>query len=182
MLESIISSKTRVKLLVKFFLNEDSRGYLRGLSTEFGESSNAIRVELNRLVEAGLLSCETKGNKRMYRANRQHPLYANLHQLVRTHIGIDRVVDAVVAQLGDLERVYLAGSFSQGVDRGVIDLLFVGSLNRQYLVQIVDKAEQLIQRKVRYVVYSRGEVGNGALESFDPKPMLLYDHESLKAS
>ncbi len=182
MIESIISNKTRVKLLIKFFLNEDSRGYLRGLETQFGESSNAIRVELNRLVAAGLLTFETVGNKRMYRANREHPLYNNLHALVRTHIGVDQVVDAVVDQLGDLQQVYLAGSFSQGIDSSVIDLIFVGALNRAYLIKVVEKAEHLIDRKVRFVVYSLVEAGAGALDNFNPRPMLLWDHRSAKAS
>ena len=49
MLETLISSKTRIKLLLKFFLNSKTKSYLRNLESEFGESTNAIRVELNRL-------------------------------------------------------------------------------------------------------------------------------------
>ncbi len=48
MLGTLITSKTRVKLLLKFFLNSNAKAHLRGLETEFGESSNAIRLELNR--------------------------------------------------------------------------------------------------------------------------------------
>jgi DNA-binding transcriptional regulator PaaX len=63
MIESLITSKTRIKLLLKFFLNTQTKSYLRGLETEFGESTNSIRVELNRLENAGLLSASTEGNK-----------------------------------------------------------------------------------------------------------------------
>jgi len=38
MLEALITSKTRIKLMPKFFLNSASTGYLRGLASEFGES------------------------------------------------------------------------------------------------------------------------------------------------
>ena len=63
MIESLISSKTRVKLLLKFFLNSKNSSYLRGLESEFGESTNAIRIELNKLEDAGLLSSNLEGNK-----------------------------------------------------------------------------------------------------------------------
>ena len=56
MIETLISSKTRIKLLLKFFLNSNTTSYLRSLESEFGESTNAIRVELNRLENAGMLS------------------------------------------------------------------------------------------------------------------------------
>ena len=52
MLDSIITSKARIKLLVKFFINPNSNGYLHKLANEFGESNNNIRVELNRLLDS----------------------------------------------------------------------------------------------------------------------------------
>ena len=55
MLEALITSKTRIKLLLKFFLNSGNSAYLRGLEPEFGGSTNAIRQELNRLENANLL-------------------------------------------------------------------------------------------------------------------------------
>jgi NTP pyrophosphatase (non-canonical NTP hydrolase) len=48
-LDALITSKTRVKMLLKFFTNGTSSAYLRGLAEEFGESTNAIRHELNNV-------------------------------------------------------------------------------------------------------------------------------------
>ena len=64
MLQTLITSKTRIKLMLKFFLNSSSTGYLRGLETEFDESTNSIRLELNRFEEAGLLTSITDNNKK----------------------------------------------------------------------------------------------------------------------
>ena len=61
MLEALITSKTRVRLLVRFFLNPTMKAYLRQLADEFGESTNSVRVELNRLTEAGILESEAVG-------------------------------------------------------------------------------------------------------------------------
>ena len=99
MLDALITSKTRIKLILKFFLNPRSTAYLRGLADEFGESSNAIRLELNRFEEAGLLESEARGNKKVFKANTGHPLYKDIHSIVRKTIGIDRIVDDVVVGL-----------------------------------------------------------------------------------
>ncbi len=83
MLDTLITSKTRVKLLLKFFLNPGTKSYLRGLATEFGESTNAIRVELNRLTDAKLLKSVHAGRTIQYRANKQHSLFKDLQSVVK---------------------------------------------------------------------------------------------------
>lgn len=75
MLESLITSKTRLRLLVKFFVNSKTQSHLRGLADEFGESTNAIRKELNNLTKAGFLLKETDKNKIAYKANVKHPFF-----------------------------------------------------------------------------------------------------------
>ena len=63
LLGPLITSKTRLKLLSRFFLNQNLSGYLQGLSKELDENTNSIRVELNRLEAAGLLASELEGRK-----------------------------------------------------------------------------------------------------------------------
>jgi len=72
MLESIITSKTRIKLLLKFFLNYQNMCHLRGLESEFGDSSNSIRLELINLEKAGLLNSTVKGNQQHIKKVRGH--------------------------------------------------------------------------------------------------------------
>ena len=55
MLDSLVKSKTRIKLLLIFFINPETRAYLWELAKEFGESTNSVRLELNRLTKAKLL-------------------------------------------------------------------------------------------------------------------------------
>lgn len=152
MLETLISSKTRVKLLLKFFLNAQAKGYLRSLEQEFGESTNAIRLELNKFEEAGMLSSKTEGNKKVYTANPEHPLFENLHGLVMKYVGLDKIVDSITERLGQVEAVYLVGEYADGRDSGIIDLFILATdLNLDYLFVLLDKAEQEIERKIRYV-------------------------------
>jgi hypothetical protein len=86
MLDSLITSQTRIKLLLKFFIDSSTKAYLRGLESEFGDSTNGIRIELNRLEQAGLLVSAKEGNKKLYQANRKHPLFKDIHSLIMKEI------------------------------------------------------------------------------------------------
>lgn len=166
MLDTLVTSKTRLKLILKFFLNPLSEAYLRGLAEEFGESSNAVRLELNRFEEAGLLESSVTGNKKVYHANTKHPLYADINSIIRKTIGIDQIIEEVVAKLGDVEEAYITGDFAVGSNGKTIDILLIGTdINKDYLHRLIDKAENLIKRKIRYLLLTPGEaplhLGNG---------------------
>ena len=143
--------------MLKFFLNPGNSAYLRGLESEFGESSNAIRLELNRFEEANMLKTEYKGNKKLFSANQDHPRYSEIHSIVRKYFGLDVIVEWIAKRLGNLKAVYLTGDIALGKDSGLIDLILVGSIDQQYLLELIDKAERLIKRKIRYLVYSEDE-------------------------
>ena len=160
MIQTLITSQTRIKLLTKFFLNSRTKAHLRGLETEFGESSNSIRVELNRFEEAGLLHSLRDGNKKVYQANVKHPLFQDIHNLILKESGIDRVIEKVIHRMGLLESIYLTGDFARGKDSPVIELIIVGAgIDREYLTRKVVQAEELSGRKVSYIVLEPGEAG-----------------------
>lgn len=177
MIETLISSKTRIKLLLKFFLNSKTRAYLRGLSSEFGESSNAIRIELNRLEEAGMLTSFSEGNKKYFTANTKHPLFREVHNILLKYIGLDQIVEKVVHRLGDVERVFVTGDFSKGKNSEIIDLLFIGNIDKNYLIELIEKVEELISRKIRYLTYSVSEAEDIDWATFSPQPLLLWSKE-----
>lgn len=178
MIEILISSKTRIKLLMKFFLNSDATAYLRSLESEFGESSNAIRLELNRFEEAGMLVSRLDGNKKIFQANTAHPLFREVHNILLKQIGLDQVIENVIERLGEVNKVFVIGEFSKGLDSQVIDLVFIGNIEINYLVHLIEKVETLIKRKIRYLIYSEQEFENlKSWESTKPKPLLLWAKE-----
>ncbi|MBL7683083.1 MAG: winged helix-turn-helix transcriptional regulator [Flavipsychrobacter sp.] len=160
MLETLISSRTRIKLLLRLFLNPGTTAYLRGLADEFDESTNSIRVELNRFEDAGMIVSESRGNKKMYKANDRHPLFGDLRSILMKYIGIDRVIEVVIDRMGKVDRLYLTGDYAKGKDSGIIDLVLVGDIDKEYLVKMVSKAEKLIDRKVRFLTYDSTEWNN----------------------
>lgn len=174
MIEALISSKTRIKLLLKFFLNSNTSSYLRGLETEFGESSNAIRVELNRFEKAGMLKAFTQGNKKLFQANTDHPLFSEIHNIVLKQIGFDKIIDDVVQRLGEVKEVYIGGDFAKGTDSQIIDLIFVGDIDKNYLIHLIEKVEKIIHRKIRYVIYTAQEKKDINWGQFEVDPLLLW--------
>ncbi len=154
MLDTLITSKTRIKLLLKFFLNGQNKAYLRNLEAEFGESSNGIRVELNKFEEAGLLTTSAEGNKKIYTANSRHPMYGDIRSILMKYTGLDKIAEQVISKLGEVEAVYLVGELARGLDNPIIDLVFVGELDKNYLLRLTERAEKLIHKKVRFVIFS----------------------------
>ena len=67
MLGKLITSKTRLRLLIKFFVSQANSGYLNGLASEMGESTNGIRKELNHLYDAGYIEKERKNADKLKR-------------------------------------------------------------------------------------------------------------------
>lgn len=158
MLESLITSKTRIKLLLKFFLNINNQGYLRSLESEFNESTNGIRQELNRFEHAGLLLTESEGNKKLYRANTRHPLFKDLNSIILKFVGVEELLERVIDRLGNVKQVYLEGRIAQGLESDIIDLMIVGDdIDRNYLSSLVEKTEPLLKRKIRYLVFEEAD-------------------------
>jgi len=173
MISSLITSRTRIKLLKKFFLNSSTKAHLRGLASEFGESSNGIRVELNRFEEAGLLTSIREGNKKLYQANKNHPFYNDIHNIIMKETGIDTVIDKVIHRVGKLLSVYLTGDFACGRDGNVIELVLVGSdIDTEYLSRKVMQAEDITGRKVNYTLFHPDEA-ESYLNAYKPEELLL---------
>ena len=157
LLSGLISSKTRIKLLIRFFLNPAARSYMRELAKEFNLSTNSVREELNQLSKTGLLVSKKNGRTIEYAANQQHPLFSELKSMVSKTIGIDQVIDGIVIRLGDIDAAYIIDDYAQGKDSGIIDLLLVGRIDNYHLNDLSRKTERYIKRKIRYLVLEPDE-------------------------
>jgi len=151
MLGELITSKTRLRLMIKFFISQANSGYLNGLATEMGDSTNAIRKELNHLYTAGYLNKSKVENKVAYKANTQHPLYNTLRNVILKHLGLADIVEMVLARMGAVAQIVLIGDYAKGIDSGNIEIFLIGpNLNMDYIQQLEGKIEALIGRKVSF--------------------------------
>jgi predicted transcriptional regulator len=168
----LIASKTRIKLLIRFFFNPKTRSYLRELAKEFNISTNSVREELNQLTKTQLLKSQRNGRQVFYMANQEHPLFPELKSMVGKVMGIDKVIDSIVKRLGDLERAYLLDDYAEGKDTGIIDLLLVGNIDQYHLNDLSRKTERYIKRKIRSLVLTRQEFDE-LLPKLETRPRIL---------
>ena len=180
MLKSIITSETRIRLLLKFFLNPKTKGYLRQLAAEFGESTNSIRVELNKLSEAKILTSQFEGRNKIYKANTEHTLFEDIRSIVLKSTGIDKVISHIIQKLGNFRLAFIRGDYAVGKDSGLIDLVVVGEdINANELERVRKKTESLINCKISILVLDEQE-HNKLKENFSNEPILILLGEKTK--
>ena len=156
MLNSLITSKTRLRMLIKFFVSAANKGYLNGLANEFNESTNSIRKELNNLSDAGYLLKSKQNNRVIYNADTKHPLFKVLQKIVRQHLGLEEIVETVISRMGDLDIIALTGDYAKGIDSGIIEIVIIGDdVNMDYLENIKFKIKDKISRDVDFIIDSK---------------------------
>ena len=156
MLNSLITSKTRLRLLIKFFISQANKAHLNGLASEFGESTNSIRKELNNLYDAGYLLKSKSNNKIEYNFNAKHPLYETMRKVVMKHLGLEDIVETVLKKMGTVENIILIGDYAKGIDSGNIEIILTGKdLDMDYISNLESKIEKLINRKVTFYLSSK---------------------------
>jgi hypothetical protein len=179
MLKSLITSNTRIKLLMRFFLNPQSRAYLRQLSTEFGESTNSIRVELNKLSEAKILTSAAQGRNKIYQANTQHPLFEDIRNIVLKSTGIDKILTDIINKIGNLSLAFIRGDYALGKDSGLIDLVVIGDqLNFAELERVRIKTEKLTGRKIAVLHMTNTEYQKLAKNFTSETVLVIFDQRT----
>jgi len=176
----LITSKTRIKILMRLFLNPKQNAYLRELADEFNASPSQVREELRQLNDAGFLENRKNGRQIQYRANQKHPLFHELQSMVQKALGMDRILDSILHRLGNLEEAYLIDDYAEGKDTGIIDLVLVGNIDQENLIDLVRKTERYIDRKIRTLVLDMNE-WEDLKQNLTKRPLLKLWQQKLKA-
>lgn len=159
MLESLIISKVRVKILTLFLLNPDKIFYVREIVRKIKEEINAVRRELSHMEKARMVKKERRANRLYYLFRRDHPLYFELLELVNKVYGIGGEILKQRAKLGKIKFIMLSGRFARGKERQAdeVDLLVVGDVVLPQLSQIVRAEEVRRDQEINYTVMSDQE-------------------------
>lgn len=152
MLNELITSKTRFRLLLKFFLNPDNKSYLRNLERELEESSNSIRVELNKLENLKLLNSSIDGNKKVFQVNISHIFFTDIRNMLLKEFGLDLVKLLLAQRIKGLQDIYVLNNQSLE-EKIIIYLILVGeNLNANEVKPTIDDIELVIKKKIGFVV------------------------------
>lgn len=158
-LTDFIISKVRVKMLELFFRNPTALYYVREITREIDEEINAVRRELDRMEEAGIVKSEKRGNRLYYFLNKQYDFYPELLRLASKATGLGAAIKKHRKEIGNPKYVMFSGKFAQHKARAVdeVDILFVGEVKMQFLEPLI-KAEQTLRgHEINYTVMGAEE-------------------------
>ncbi len=151
----LITSKTRIKILMRLFLNPDGHAYLRELADDFHISPSQVKEELDQLKSSKLLISKKAGRQVLFSANQQHPIFHELHSMVKKALGMDQILESIIIRLGNLDKALLIDDYAEGKDTGIIDLVLVGDIDKTNLIDLTAKTERYIERKIRTITMTQ---------------------------
>ena len=165
----LITSKMRIRILMRLFLNPKRNAYLRELADEFKASPSHIKEELDQLKEANLLTSRKNGRQVLFSANPKHPVFDELHSMVKKSLGMDQILESMIKRLGNLEMALLVDDYAEGKDTGIIDLVLIGDVDQGNLQDLTKKTERYINRKIRTLILTAEEYKK-LMPNFDNRP------------
>lgn len=159
MLESIIPSKARRKILELFFHHPDEHYYLRKIVRDVDEEVNAVKRELDILSKEKLLNKERRLNKIFYTLNKNYLFYDEFLRIF-TKIGLlPSLIYKNIGKIGKVKFIALSTKYAKklAIKDEEIYLLFIGTIVVPEVVNIVSEAEKLFGREINYTVMAEEE-------------------------
>ena len=121
-----------------------------------------------------MLNSSRIGNKKMFTVNKSHPLFKDVNQIVRKYLGIDIIIENIIKGLGEPTKIFLTGELAEGRNSDIVDVILVGSISKNYLTEVIEKTEKLIERKIRYIAYTEKEFSE---RRQDKKQLLIWSKD-----
>ena len=138
------------------FTHPDERYFVRQLTALVKEDSTNVSRELARLEKTNILVSTTEGKQKYYQANRQSPLFNELHGIIVKTVGVADVLRSALApSIGQIKVAFIFGSIAIGDERRAsdIDVMIVGRISFEDVVSLLSQAEEKLGREVNPVVY-----------------------------
>jgi len=149
-LSEILSSRIRAAILRLLFSFDAKELYMRDLERRSGFSIGAIQTELKKLIRLELLKNRKDGNRIYFQANKEHPLYSDLRNLVlKTNGLIDIIKDALIHS-DAIRYAFIFGSFAREEETSLsdIDLMVVGDLGLRHLTKMLSGLSDRLHREI----------------------------------
>jgi predicted nucleotidyltransferase len=162
MLQKLMGSKTRVKILTLFIINPKREYYSREIERELGSNFEAIRTELINLEKIGLLRSRISGKQRYYSINAEHTLFPEFKSMILKTIGLGDVLKNAFRDADKIEVAFIYGSYAKNSEEAEsdIDLFVIGGISMKDLQAVISDIENKFQREVNPTIYPREELRN----------------------
>jgi len=158
-LNDLLISKVRVKVLELFYINPEEMYYVREITRLVKEEINAVRRELERMLECGLLKSEQRGNRLYYYLNKRYLYHQELQRIVAKSTGLGKKIRRNRRKLGTVSFVMFSGTFAsrQPAKADELDILLVGDIVLPELEELIKNEQKELGREINYAVLSADE-------------------------
>lgn len=158
-LKDFMMSRVRVSLVELFYSHPLDMFYVRQITREVGEEINAVRRELDRMIQNGIIKKEQRGNRLYYTLNTQYYYYNELLCMVAKSTGLGKAFFKKKAKLGKLQFVVFSGKFAKHLVRSHedIDVLIVGDAVQAEITQLIQQEEKVRGKEINYTIFSPEE-------------------------
>ncbi len=159
MLQTVIPSKARRKILALFFHNLTESFYLRKIVRDVLEEVNAVKRELDILSEGKILLKERRLNKIFYTLNKNYIYFDEFLRIFAKTTPLAEALYKNLSRIGKVKFIVLSTKFikKQSIKDDEIYLLFVGIMVVQEIVTVIAESEKLFGREINYTVMTEEE-------------------------
>jgi len=158
-LAEILSSNTRAEFFRLLFGLNQKEYYLREIAKCSGLAIGTIQQEALKLENLGLIHKRRDGNRTYFSANKNHPIYQDIHRLVLKTTGLR---DVLKLYLSDdlINFAFVFGSIATGTEKpdSDIDLFVVGDIGLRGLSKYLTEPGQMIGREINSYTISKKEL------------------------
>jgi predicted nucleotidyltransferase len=151
-LSSALFSNVQQRVLALIFGHPERSFYIKEIVRNLHSGTGAVERELSRLEQSGLVSVHRIGNQKHYQANRESPIFDELHGIVVKTAGlIEPLRQSLLPYADKIKVAFVYGSVAKGTDkaRSDIDLMVIGDdLTYTDLYAALQKAENILHRPV----------------------------------
>lgn len=158
-LQDFMISRVRAKMMELFFTHIDEMYYVREITREVKEEINAVRRELDRMLDYGLLKSEQRGNRLYYFLNKKYIFFQELQQMVAKTTGLGKKIRKLRRKLGTVSFVMFSGRYCKGLPpiNNEVDLLVIGEIVLPELQALIKEEETRLNREINYAVFTDDE-------------------------
>ena len=158
-LSEILSSKIRAEVFRLLFGVTDQALHMREIERRSGYAIGTIQSELKKLLRLDLVKKRRDGNRLYYRANKDHPLYPDIHHLVLKTTGLVEVLQMALKPVSGISVMFVFGSIASREEKAEsdIDLMVIGLIGLRKLTALLSDASTQIDREINPYVLNAGE-------------------------
>jgi predicted nucleotidyltransferase/predicted transcriptional regulator len=157
-LHEILSSRVRSEIFRLLFGASERQLHIREMERRSGLSVATVRQELQKLLRMQLVEAQKSGNRLYYRANKGHPLYPDIRNMVLKTAGmVDILRDALDKEAVKIAFVFGSVASNQEGATSDVDLMVIGDVGLRTLSSWLSEISEQIGREVNPHVINETE-------------------------